>query len=65
MGQKTAPGSGSGMKNPDHISESLETNFWIKIHKVFNADPGRKKFGSTTLWRTNPVRVELGPILTD
>ncbi len=23
--------SGSGMKNPDHISESLETFFWVKI----------------------------------
>jgi hypothetical protein len=22
------PGSGSGMNNPDHISESLETNFF-------------------------------------
>jgi hypothetical protein len=25
------PGSGSGMNNPDHISESLETIFWVKI----------------------------------
>jgi hypothetical protein len=23
--------SGSGMNNPDHISESLETVFWFKI----------------------------------
>jgi hypothetical protein len=25
------PGSGSGMNNPDHISQSLETIFWVKI----------------------------------
>jgi hypothetical protein len=24
-------GSGSGMNNPDHISESIETFFWVKI----------------------------------
>jgi hypothetical protein len=42
MGKK----SGSGMNNPDHISESLETIFWVKILKLFGADPGWKKFGS-------------------
>jgi hypothetical protein len=40
------PGSGSGMNNPNHISESVETIFWVKILKFFDADPGRKKFGS-------------------
>jgi hypothetical protein len=44
MGKKS--GSGSGMNNPDHIFESLETNFWAKILKFFYADPGWKKFGS-------------------
>jgi hypothetical protein len=36
------------MNNPDHISESLETIFWVKIIKFFDADPGLgwKKFGS-------------------
>ena len=34
------------MHNPDHISESLETNFWVKILKFFTADPGWKKFKS-------------------
>jgi hypothetical protein len=36
------------MSIPDHISESLETIFWIKILKFFDADadPGWKKFGS-------------------
>ncbi len=38
MGKKS--GSGSGMNNPDHISESLETIFWVKVLKFFDADPG-------------------------
>jgi hypothetical protein len=44
MGKKS--GSGSGIKNPDHISESLETIFWVKILKFFDAYPGLKIFGS-------------------
>ncbi len=33
-------GFGSGMNNPDHISESLKKIiFWVKIHKFFDADP--------------------------
>jgi hypothetical protein len=46
MGKKS--GSGSGMNNPDHISESLETIFLARILKFFDADPGSgmKKFGS-------------------
>jgi hypothetical protein len=51
MGKK----SGSGMNNPDHISESLETIFWVKTLKFFDADLGSgiqdrgsrmEKFGS-------------------
>ncbi len=38
--QDPDPGSGSGMNNPDHISESLETIFWPKIFKFYYADPG-------------------------
>jgi hypothetical protein len=38
LGKKS--GSGSGMNNPEHISASLETNFWVKILKSFDADPG-------------------------
>jgi hypothetical protein len=36
------PGSGSRMNIPDHISESLETIFGLKIEilKFFNVDPG-------------------------
>ncbi len=38
MGKKSR--SGSGMIIPDHISESLETIFWVKILKLlFDADP--------------------------
>jgi hypothetical protein len=47
---------GSGMNIPDHISENLETGFWVKILEFFyadpgsrdgkNSDPGWKKFGS-------------------
>jgi hypothetical protein len=33
-------GSGSGMNNPDHNSESLEPSFWVKILKFFDADVG-------------------------
>jgi hypothetical protein len=36
------PGSRSGMKNADHISESLETILWVKIGKFFYADPGSR-----------------------
>jgi hypothetical protein len=46
-------GSISGMNNPDHIFESVETIFWVKILKFVYAAPGpgirdkgRKKFGS-------------------
>ncbi len=36
------------MNNPDHISESLETIFWVKILKslMHIRDPGWKRFGS-------------------
>jgi fumarate hydratase class II len=27
------------MNNPDHLSESLETIFWVKILKFFDAGP--------------------------
>jgi hypothetical protein len=37
MGKKS--GSGSEVNNPGHISESLETIFWVKILKLFDADP--------------------------
>jgi hypothetical protein len=34
------------MNIPDHISESLDPISWVKILKLFDADPGWKKFGS-------------------
>jgi hypothetical protein len=35
MGKNQDTDLGSGMNNPDHISESLETIFWVKILKFF------------------------------
>ncbi len=42
------PGSGSGMNNPDYISESLETIFWVQILKFSDVDSesGIEKFES-------------------
>jgi hypothetical protein len=51
MGKKSGPGS--VLENPDHISESLETIFRVKIHKFYDADPGWKKFGS----RVEKIRI--------
>jgi hypothetical protein len=34
------------MNNPNRISESLETIFWVKILKFFDGDPGLETFGS-------------------
>jgi hypothetical protein len=45
MGKKF-PGSGSGMNNLDHISESLETIILDKNTLMRIRDPGWKKFGS-------------------
>ncbi len=38
MGKKS--GSGSVLDNPDHISESLETIFGVKILQFSDVDPG-------------------------
>jgi hypothetical protein len=42
--QGSDPGSGSEMNILDHISESLETIFWVKIFEFFDADadPGSR-----------------------
>jgi hypothetical protein len=45
---------GSG-KNPDHISERLETTFWVKILKFFDADPDPGSFRSRI--RDGKVRI--------
>jgi hypothetical protein len=41
-------GSGSGINNPDHISERLETIFELNYLNslMWIRDPGWKKFGS-------------------
>jgi hypothetical protein len=49
MGKKS--GSGSGMNKPDHIFESLETIFLLKIFKFFDADPGS---GMEKIWIRDP-----------
>jgi hypothetical protein len=49
------PGIRDGLKiriwirdeQPDHISESLETIFWVKILKFFDSDPGS---GMEKIW---------------
>jgi hypothetical protein len=50
MGKNQDPdrGSRSGMNNPDHVSESLETIFGLKyLYSLMRIrDPGWKKFGS-------------------
>jgi hypothetical protein len=47
------------MNNPDHISESIETVFRIKILKFFDADSGpgsgKEKFGSG--FRDGQIRI--------
>jgi hypothetical protein len=44
MGESQHPDPGSGMNNPDHIFESLETIFLfflgVKILQFFDEDPG-------------------------
>jgi hypothetical protein len=43
--------SGSGMNNPDHISERLVTIFWVKMLKFFDADPDGKNSDPTSrIW---------------
>jgi hypothetical protein len=51
-------GSGSGMNNPDHISESLKKLFWgVKILKFFDVDPGP---GIEQIWIRDPRRKKVG-----
>jgi hypothetical protein len=40
MGKKQDPEPRSRTNSPDHISQSLKIIFWVKILKVFYADPG-------------------------
>jgi hypothetical protein len=54
MGKKS--GSGSGMNHLDHISESLETIFWVKILKFFDADPGWKNLDPGSEMGKNRIR---------
>jgi hypothetical protein len=40
MGKNPDSGSESGINNPDHIFESLETIFWVKTLEFLDVDPG-------------------------
>jgi hypothetical protein len=44
MGKNLYPDPGSGMNIPDHFSESLETNFWVKNTEKNYADPDPGSF---------------------
>jgi hypothetical protein len=50
---------GSGMNNQDHNSESLKNNFWIKILKFFDVDPG------SGMEKSDPERKKVGSGLRD
>jgi hypothetical protein len=56
MGKKS--GSGSGMNNPDHISETLEIIYWVKILKFFDVVPGWKKFGSINIPNSQHCKIQ-------
>jgi hypothetical protein len=48
MGEKSGSGIRIRDEQPDHISESLEPFFWVKILEFFDAYPGSgmENFGS-------------------
>jgi hypothetical protein len=49
MDKRSGSGSGSGINNPDHISDILETIFWVKLRKFFYAVPGIRDGKSSEL----------------
>jgi hypothetical protein len=51
-------------KNPDHISESLETIFWVNKLKFSDAAQGWKKLGSQIRDKTSRIR-NTGPDPSD
>jgi hypothetical protein len=65
MGKKS--GSGSKMNNPDKISDSLETFFWVKIIKFFDADPGsgmeKNRIRDSGWEKSDPGPTTLGPMI--
>jgi hypothetical protein len=46
------------MNNPDIISESLKTIFWVKILKFFKADPGSGMENSDPGWKKFGSRIQ-------
>jgi hypothetical protein len=68
LGKKSR--SGSGMNIPDHISESLETIFWVKILEIFdaNADPPSGNLfgpgsGMDKIWIRDPQHCSVSVIV--
>jgi hypothetical protein len=57
MGKKS--GSGSGINNPDHISESLKTIFWVKKLKFFDPYP-RSGMEKIRIWGPGWEKFESG-----
>jgi hypothetical protein len=52
--------SGSGMNNPDHNSESLETIFWVKLLESLDADLGSEmKTTLDTGWKIFGSRIDI------
>ncbi len=57
MGKNQDPDPESGMNIPDHISDSLETIFWIRNTKFFDPDLGSGNlFDLNTGWRNYRIR---------
>jgi hypothetical protein len=44
------------MNIPDHVSESLETIYWLKTLKFFDADPGSGIFYLNPGWKNSDPR---------
>jgi hypothetical protein len=69
MGKNQDPESGSWIRSgiPDHISESLETIFGLKIQKFVDVDPDlgsgiRNLFDSESGIRDGKIRIRDGKI---
>jgi hypothetical protein len=54
------------MNNSDHISGSLETTFWVKILKFFDADPGSGDTFTSIHCGRKTIHIKVhGPALSD
>ncbi len=53
---------GSGMKNPDHISESLETIFWVTLTRIRNPGSVMEKI---QIWDQGSEKEKFGSGIRD